>query len=268
MRCLETRAFYVCPRVNPDGAEYALADRPILIRSSTRPYPYDEEPLGGLAVEDVDGDGRIRQMRLEDPNGAWKVSQEDSRLLVRRDPTETGGTYYRVLPEGRVRDYDGVTIELQPLRQRLDLNRNFPAQWRQEHEQRGAGPYPASEPEVGALVRFIVAHPNVTGGVAFHTQSGVLLRPFSHQSDEQFPAEDLWTYQAIGKRGTELTGYPNVSVYHDFRYHPKEVITGAFDDWAYEHLGLFAWTVELWSPQHRAGVPVEGYKFIDWYWMQ
>ena len=46
-RCLDTRVFYVCPRLNPDGAEWALADVPRLIRSSTRPYPHDEEPVGG-----------------------------------------------------------------------------------------------------------------------------------------------------------------------------------------------------------------------------
>src|SRR5262245_40899111 len=40
-RCLDTRVFYVCPRLNPDGAEWALAEAPRLIRSSTRPYPYD-----------------------------------------------------------------------------------------------------------------------------------------------------------------------------------------------------------------------------------
>src|SRR5512147_2224517 len=43
-RALDTRAFYIVPRVNPDGAELALADRPKLIRSSTREYPYLDEP--------------------------------------------------------------------------------------------------------------------------------------------------------------------------------------------------------------------------------
>jgi hypothetical protein len=131
-------------------------------------------------------------------------------------------------------------------REGLDLNRNYPANWRQEHEQQGAGPYPASEPEVGAAVAFISAHRNIVGGVAFHTYSGVLLRPYSHKADDTLPPEDLWTYQKIGERGTALTGYPNISVFHDFRYHPKEVITGAFDDWMYDHLGVFAWTVEIW----------------------
>ena len=262
-RCLDTRVFYVCPRLNPDGAEWALADVPRLIRSSTRPYPYDEEPIGGLVREDVDGDGRVLTMRIVDPNGPWMVSERDPRLLVRRDPTHSGGTYYRLLPEGRLEHYDGVTLKLQPRKEQLDLNRNFPAGWRQEHEQYGAGPFPASEPEVRAAVGFITSHPNIIGGVAFHTYSGVLLRPYSHAADDTLPVEDLWTYQKIGAKGTELTGYPNISVFHDFRYHPKEVITGSLDDWMYDHGGVFAWTVEIWSPQREAGIG--DYKFIEWY---
>jgi murein tripeptide amidase MpaA len=262
-RCLDTRAFYICPRVNPDGAEWALADEPKIIRSSTRPYPYDEEPIGGLIEQDMDGDGRMLSMRLPDPNGAWKISAKDPRLMVRRDPAETGGAYYRLLPEGRIEDYDGVTIEIQPKKERLDLNRNFPFAWRQEYEQKGAGPYPTSEPEVRNLAHFIGGHPNITAAVAFHTYSGALLRPYDDRPDEKFPAEDLWTYGKIGEKGTALTGYPAVSVYHDFRYHPNQVITGGFDTWMYDHMGILAWTVEIWSPQRQAGI--EEYKFIEWY---
>jgi murein tripeptide amidase MpaA len=262
-RALDTRAFYVAPRLNPDGAEWALADQPRFIRSSTRPYPQDEEPRGGLKYEDVDGDGRALTMRIRDANGPWKTADRDPRLLVRRDPAEVDGVYYRLLPEGRIDEWDGVTVRMQVRKEQLDLNRNYPAGWRQEHEQFGAGPYPASEPEVQAAVKFIAGHPNITGGVAFHTYSGVLLRPYSHHADDTLPVEDLWTYQKIGAKGTELTGYPNISVFHDFRYHPKEVITGAFDDWLYDHQGVFAWTVEIWSPQREAGIT--DYKFIEWY---
>lgn len=262
-RALDTRTFYVCPRLNPDGAELALADKPRIIRSSTRPYPYDEEGLEGLIEQDVDGDGRMLQMRIPDPNGQWKPHPDEPRLMIRRDPTEIGGTYYRLLPEGLIKNYDGVTLSLMRNKEGLDLNRNYPAHWRQEGEQVGAGEYPTSEPEVRAAVAFIVAHPNITGAVAFHTWSGVLLRPSGVAADDTLPAEDLWTFQHIGKKGTELTGYPAISNFHDFKYHPKEVITGTFDDWAYDHLGLYAWTVELWSPQRQAGIAE--YKFIDWY---
>ena len=131
-QALDTRAFYIVPRVNPDGAEWALADKPKVVRSSTRPYPYDEEPVDGLLQEDMDGDGRILFMRVRDPNGTWKPHPKERRLLIRREPAETGGTYYRVLPEGRLKNYDGATIQIREPKENLDLNRNFPVAWRQE----------------------------------------------------------------------------------------------------------------------------------------
>lgn len=263
-RALDTRALYIVPRVNPDGAEWALADKPKIIRSSTREYPYTDDPLDGLVSgEDIDGDGRVLQMRIEDPNGAWKVHPDDPRLMIRREPIESGGKYYRILPEGLIKDYDGVTIKVIGPKQGLDLNRNFPVAWRTESDQHGAGPYPISEPEARNLADFIVKHPNITGAISFHTMSAVLLRPYDDRSDDEFPTDDLWTYQKIGEKGTQITNYPNISVFHDFKYHPKQVTTGAFDSWCYDHLGLFAWTVEFWSPMKQAGI--EKFKYIEWY---
>jgi len=261
-RLLDTRAVYICPRINPDGAEWALADKPKFIRSSTRPYPFDEDPIDGLDLEDVDGDGRILSMRIADTNGGWKEHPADSRLMIPRGPAEYGGRYWRIIPEGRVRNFDGVEIRLNKDKQGLDLNRNFPSGWRQEFEQVGAGPYPTSEPEVRAVVDFIARHSNIGAGVSFHTHSGVILRPFSTEPADKMPAEDLWLYKLFGKKSTELTGYPNISIFHDFKYHPKQVITGGFD-WIYEHMGQFMWTVEIWAPVREAGV--EGYHFIEWY---
>jgi murein tripeptide amidase MpaA len=261
-RLLDTRALYICPRINPDGAEWALADKPKYIRSSTRPYPFDEDAVEGLSVEDVDGDGRILMMRIPDPNGGYKAHPDDARLLIPRDPVEEGGQYWRVIPEGTLANYDGVEIRINRDRQGLDLNRNFPSGWRQEFEQLGAGPYPTSEPEVRAVVDFVTRHTNICGGVSFHTHSGVILRPFSSEPDENMPAEDLWLYKLFGKKATGITGYPNLSIFHDFKYHPKQVITGGFD-WIYEHLGQFFWTVEIWAPAREAGIT--DYHYIDWY---
>ena len=261
-RALDTRAFYICPRINPDGAEWALADKPKFIRSSTRPYPHDEDDIEGLTVEDIDGDGRILQMRFPDANGLWKEHPEQPGLMIRRDPVETGGRYFRVLPEGSVEDWDGYTLRMKKPKQGLDLNRNFPANWRQEFEQLGAGPFPTSEPEVRAVTAFVTSHTNITGGTSFHTWSGVLLRPFEHESDDEMHAEDLWHYRKMGDKGFDLTGYPAISVYHEFRYHPKAVIGGTFD-WLYEHLGMYTWVVEIWSPMREAGI--ENYRYIDWF---
>jgi murein tripeptide amidase MpaA len=274
---LNTRVFYLAPRVNPDGAElYLTTGR--AIRSSTRPYPNGEEEMegwhAGLYSEDINGDGKRLQMRIEDPNGPWKCHEDDKRVLVRRDAVNFAdkGPFYRLMPEGFYENYDGVTLEGQPIKERLDMNRNFPGHWRTESEQYGAGEFPTSEPEVHAMVNFIAKHKNICHAVTFHTYSGVHLRPYGTEPDDKMPSEDLWLYDFIGKKATELTDYPCISVYHDFKYHPKEVITGVFDDWCYDHLGIFAWTTEIWSPQRQAGfadgfdknTKSGAFQFISW----
>jgi murein tripeptide amidase MpaA len=261
--CLDRYSIYICPRANPDGAELALATPPRLIRSSTRAWPHAEPLQDGIDARDMDGDGRVLSMRIPDANGPWKICEREPRLMVRRDPAETGGRYYRLLPEGEIRHYDGVSLPAEKRAENLDLNRNFPASWRGEHQQPGAGAFPASEPEVRALVDFITRHRNICSAISLHSYSGVLLRPLSYAHDDKLPAEDCWMFDQIGRKGTALTGYPMVSAYHDFRYHPQEIITGAMDDWIYEQLGCLSWTVEFWSPQRQAGI--DDYHLIEWY---
>ena len=65
----------------------------------------------------------------------------------------------------------------------------------------------------------------------------------------------------MGKEATRLTGYPAISIFHDFKYHPKMVIKGGDVDWIYDHLGAYAWVTEFWSPQRAAGL--SDYHFID-----
>ena len=264
-RALDTRTFYLVPRVNPDGAELARAELPSFVRGSVHPWPIAEQ-LDGLVGDDVDKDGRVLQMRIEDPNGAWKPYAPDPRLLVARAPDEAGaGPYYRLLAEGIVEGYDGVTIPTAPYRAGIDPNRQFPYKWeRKVNGPWNAGDSPGSEPEVGALLAAITERRNICAYFAYHTFSGVHIRAYSDQPDEAFTAEDLWTYQFLGDMATELTGYPSISGYHDFRYHPEHVIRGVGTDWAFDHLGVYAWTTEFWNALGAAGLddahPLEWYR--------
>ena len=155
-----------------------------------------------------------------------------------------------------------MTIPVAPPLEGLDLNRNWPADWAPEAEQLGAGPFPTSEPEVRALVEAIVARRNITSYIGYHTFSGVHLRPWSGHPDDDFPVPDLRAFNLMGEEATRLTGYPAISIFHDFKYHPKQVIKGGDVDWIYDHLGAYAWVTEFWSPQRRAGI--SDYHFIEW----
>ena len=253
VRALQTRTFYVVPRVNPDGAEWAMADSPQFRRSSVRRWPLaDGRRWLGHQSEDIDGDGRILQMRLADDDGQWVPHPDDARLLVAvpLDGIAAGTQRYRLFGEGTIEDFDGFTMPKPRLPQGLDMNRNFPAGWGTSVP--GSGDHPLSEPEIDALIRAMFARPGICGFNAFHTSGGVLLRPSSTKSDSALPPNDVWVWKELAKRGSEFTGYPAHSVYEDFTWDPAETMSGASEDWAYEHLGVYGWTTEFWDLVHAA----------------
>ncbi|HYG60770.1 MAG TPA: M14 family metallopeptidase [Symbiobacteriaceae bacterium] len=251
-RLVDTVAFYVLPRVSPDGAEKYLST-PYFLRSSVRPYPFEEEQ-DGFYAEDIDGNGLILQMRVPDPDGEWKVSARDPRLLIPRLPHEYGGQYYRVMLEGLMRNWDGVEFKVAPPRWGLDMNRQFPVHWEPEVKQTGAGPFPLSEPETRALADFLLARKNIVGGQSFHTTTGIILRPSSLRSDDKMAQKDRLAWNAIGQMGEELTSYPCVSIFDGFAYDREKPIKGAFLDWCYDNLGMMLYSTELWDLRVRAGL--------------
>jgi hypothetical protein len=73
------------------------------------------------------------------------------------------------------------------------------------------------------------------------------------------PAADRLIFGAIAERGGRLSGYPLLSCFHQFTYEEGKPTLGGFDDWAYDHRGVFSYTIELWSPARAAGVEVKDY---------
>ncbi|HEY3367664.1 MAG TPA: M14 family metallopeptidase [Symbiobacteriaceae bacterium] len=260
---LDTRAFYVLPRIAVDGVELFLTT-PHAVRSSPKRYPPqapEAELPTGLYPEDVNGDGAILQMRLPHPDGDWQIDDQDPRLMVRRAPDSRDGKFYKLYIEGVIKgDWNGQAIP--PVRRPwgLDFNRNYPAFWNPEGKQPGAGPYPLSEPETRAVADFLLAHPNIGAYVAYHTTGGILLRPPSNGPDDKLNAADLESFRRIGELCTRITGHPCKSTYQAFWYPGQEALVKGADDWAYEHLGIQAFTFELWNPDLRAGA--QGYAQI------
>jgi hypothetical protein len=254
-RLVDQMVFYIIPRINPDGAENAM----------TAPYhPWcgngrflpGEDRIEGLIPQDITGDGYIVQMRVPDSKGEWKCDNENPDIMVQREPGEEGGMYYRMYPEGMIRNFDGVHVHIE-MQEDGNMNRNFPTNW--TPQEYGAGEYPFSEPETAGMRDVILAHPNITGMCAYHTHGGIILRPSMLQMDSEMSPSDLSLYKALGEVGERLTGYPTISVYEEFTPDKSKARHGTLTDWSYEEMGIITFGTELWDLERTAGVPKEGF---------
>jgi len=256
-RLLDTRVIYIVQRADPDGAEAYMTGR-VDWEPAQAPGATDRDEDGRFGEdgpEDVDGDGQILRMRIEDPDGGWKPYDRDPRILVRREDGDTDGVFYRVLSEGLDNDGDGEVNE-DPPNTGFISNRNYPAYWASTDARfRGQGDYPLQEHNARLVVDFILSKPNISQIESWHTTSGIHLRPYAARPDTDFPPQDLQDYNAILAKGTAITTYPVASVYNDFTTIQPDipfdqqpgVRHGVFIDWSYVHEGIFSVTTELWS---------------------
>ena len=250
---LDANSVYVIPRISPDGAELYLTTSEKM-RSVNRPYPC-EKPAPGLHPKDMDGDGVIRIMRIESPNGIWKESKRDPRIMTKREPSDFGGKYYNCYPEGYIVDYDGIHIQMAPNKWGLDFNRNYPLGWFPDVRQPGAGKYPLSNPENKAVADFVIGHPNICCGVTFHTSGGCYIYPPGTKPEAQADSRDMRMFKEIGAMATEETSYECFNIFDAFLTDTVNYSSGAFDDWMYQSQGIPTYTAELWDLAIRAGVP-------------
>ena len=248
---LDNFVWYIVPRVCIDGSEMYF-NTPYTLRSSTRIFPFDEDQPG-LHAEDINGDGLITSMRIEDPHGDWKVSESDSRIMVRRRPDDINGTFYRVYQEGHIVDFDGVEIPMARPRWGIDTNRNMPSSWDINSRQPGAGDYALSEPETKAVADFLISKKNIAGAMSYHTFGNVHLRPSCTVPDTKMNKEDLEAYKLLGTLGAEITDYGHCGVFDGFTVDPQKPLLGVYLDWIYHHRGILAWSTELWSAAVAAG---------------
>ena len=249
---LQTIVLYVNPRISPDGAETYLKT-PYYLRSVNKAYPYPA-PKQAVYMEDLDGDGVIRKMRIQSKTGAWKESSTDPRIMVKRSPDDQTGIFYEIYDEGILAGYEGESIQPGKPQWGLDFNRNYPFGWFVESRQPGAGPYPLSNPETKAVADFVLAHPNICFVSTMHTSGGIILFPPGTKPEKDGHKADMKMYREIGKLATAEMGYPVVNIFDGFMPDQEFYSSGAFDDWCYHTQGIPAYTVELWDMQRRAGV--------------
>ncbi len=249
---LKRVAFYIVPRINPDGAEFVVTTSGEVRSRIDRSNP---EP-NTLYQEDINGDGLILAMRQEHPDGSAVADPKDRRLLIRRTK-DSKPPFYRTLPEGMIHDWDGsdaIRVEGRG----FDWNRNWSYDWRPEPEQGGAGDFPFSEPELRAMAEFIHARSNLFAVLGYHNGPAAVLRPPSTGSDDALDAGDVRVMQELAEIGAKHTGFPVIPVVKYHRKHERDInLRGHFHNFGYHHLGLFVFEFELGLLLNSAGISTD-----------
>lgn len=244
---LDTRAFYIRPKFNPAGSDLVLREDQWL-RSTPRPVDLNGDGIPDSdPPEDLDGDGRILQMLIPDPEGNRVRDAGDPRIVRPRRPDDEG-PFYRLEREGRDLNGDGV-LNSDGVGG-MDMNRNFPYNWAPTHRQPGSYYFPLSEPETWAAANFVNDHPNITQIVHGHTSGGFIYRLPSASNPEEFDPVDLALIEELGAFYTEDTGRPVIPS----ATHPVDHRYGTFIAFAYFAYGIIGWVPEYW-PGPASWVP-------------
>jgi murein tripeptide amidase MpaA len=240
-KLLDRVTFYVIPRPSPDASEAFFRrpycerignDRP---RDDDRDGEPDEDP-----PEDLNADGWITMMRVEDPAGPYMPHPADPRILIKADPSRGEQGRYRLFVEGRDNDEDGRQGEDPP--GGVAFNRNFT--FRYPYFKPGAGPHQVSEVETRAVADFAFDHPNIAAVLTF-TPEDNLMRPWKPDAK----AEPKRIKTAVLKADAP---YMNHVAEQYRKIHggkdspPSPQGRGSFSQWAYFHYGRWSFACRGW----------------------
>lgn len=240
---LDRCVFYLIPSINPDGRDRWFHSAQTAHSSRTGVKPLDSD-RDGLAdeddVDDLDNDGSITQMRIQDPHGRWKPHpQFPEHLMIQAEPDEPG-QYTLLGNEGIDNDGDGQVNE--DAAGGYDMNRNWAWDWQPNYVQFGSHEYPFSLPETRAVSEFVEARRNIAAFQTYHNAGGMILRAPGREGGAM-RGNDERLHQTIAQRGEKmLPFYRSMIVWKDLY-----TVWGGEFDWSYGALGIVSFSNELWT---------------------
>jgi hypothetical protein len=284
-KAVDTRTFYIIPRLNPDGAELFFGDplneNPKNLKPRDEDYDWVTDEDG---PEDLNGDGMITLMRVKDKEGDWVIDEKDPRLMKKKEAGTPIDKLYKVYPEGIDNDGDELYNEDGP--GGFDIDRNFPHNF--GYNPKGLGVYPASESETRSVIDFITRyipelktqpHKNICGVLIFSKydnlaagtgiECGTPTFPEPPQA-EQAPSMGRMMF-FMGRRGRQptedlpratdpqpkRTNQADVPLFETVSGKYKEITgidsaesdkpAGSMLEWAYFQYGVPAFSANLWS---------------------
>lgn len=244
---LASTTFYIFPQLAPDAAKQYFADLRYERHLNAKDTDNDRDGYTNEdPYEDLNGDGLITMMRIQDPTGDYREHPADARAMAKAEPGAGKPGQYRLLTEGINNDKDGAFNEDGP--GGINLNENMTFNY--TPFQSGSGDFAVSEPESRAVLDFLYTHWNIfavlTYGPSDNLASPMEFKPTNRKGRQI--SGILKGDAGVNKMVSELYG--------DFVKSPKGTRTnttdGGFMEWAYFHFGRFSfgtpgWYVPTWE---------------------
>lgn len=250
---LKRVCFYVAPVLNPDAHDANLAPGAWGRRGNAEALDADRD---GLVAEDgpddLDGDGRVTQLRIPDPAGAWIPDPRRPDLSVKAEASLGEKGRFRLETEGRDQDGDGRFNEDGPDGVQPDQNfaHAFP------YPTPSAGPWASSTPEAKAVMDFLLARRQVALAVVYgqanvlHELPAAGARP-KGRAAERFLPEDRASLERLAVRYRRHLASRELPT----KRPAKTISGGSFAAWLYYHFGAQTLELDLWAPPSKPKAP-------------
>jgi len=241
-QAVEHTTFLVFPNMSPEAYEQYHAKLKYERRGNSSNLNHDRDGfLNEDPYEDLNKDGFITQMRIENPTGQYVMHPNDNRLMVEIDTSSSDVKRYQVFSEGIDNDKDGKYNEdlIEGVAFNKSLTYNFPA------FEPLAGDFAVSQKESRALLDYLFQQWNIFAFVTFGPANN-LSSPLNYnaaKAKKRIVASPLEDDVAINKTISELY---NNTVSQKPYMQENQGTDGDFFQWAYFHFGRLSFSTPGW----------------------
>tara|TARA_R110002073_G_scaffold72537_1_gene177467 strand:+ start:462472 stop:464100 length:1629 start_codon:yes stop_codon:yes gene_type:complete len=262
---LKTTTFYIFPNMSPNASEHYFAALKYPLTGNAKKTDDDRDgKINEDPFEDLNNDGLITLIRVEDMTGDYVMLEEDERIMVKADDQKGELGTYKVFSEGIDNDKDGAYNEDDE--GGVSFNKNFTYNY--QYFQPGVGEHAVSEKENRALLDFLYEQWNLYAILTLGPTNN-LSSPLKYNA-------------ANAKKRVVTSILKNDEQLNQFLSKKYNTITktkdapsatgkgGGFFEWSYFHFGKLAMsTPGWWAPKYKGDSIVKAAKnsdanFLQW----
>ncbi|MCU0399960.1 MAG: M14 family metallopeptidase [Algoriphagus sp.] len=259
-KALESTTFYIFPNMSPDAYEQYHAALKYERRGNAVAVDHDRDGTpGDNGYSDLNGDGMITWMRVEDPMGDWTVSKEDERVLVKADRSKGEAGKYRVFKESKDDDKDGKFAE--DLKEGIAFNKSLTYKFPVFEPL--AGDIAVSQKESRAVLDYLFEQWNIFAFVTFSPANNLSapLKFNGPDARKRVVTSILEKDQAINAMVSQMY---NKTVTPKAFQQTNQGTDGDFFQWAYFHFARLSFsTPGYWTPEYKGKTNAEA-NYLAW----